>query len=156
MLSFVFLDSVSSLKAMSIMSVREAPPPTPEPLSITCSGGSMISLVGLLRIFFTNFHINISLKWKQFGPDRSPFPIKQECIPVGCVPPVHWPYLPVYSGGVCSQGGVCSWRGVCSRGCPLPRGVYPSMHWGRHPPVNRILDTRLWKYYLAPKFVCGR
>ena len=29
----------------------------------------------------------------------------------------------------------------------------------RHPPVNpvnRILDTRLWKYYLAPNFVCGR
>ena len=23
-------------------------------------------------------------------------------------------------------------------------------------PVNRILDTRLWKYYLAPNFLCGR
>ena len=50
---------------------------------------------------------------------------------------------------VCSQGGVCSggcllWgegcllrgRGVCSWG-----GVwYPSMHWGRHPPVNRMTN----------------
>ena len=69
-------------------------------------------------------------------------------------------------GGVCSRGGVCSGgvsapggsalggsglggcllQGVCSRG-----GVYPSMHWGRHPPpVERIFDTRLWKYYLGP------
>ena len=24
------------------------------------------------------------------------------------------------------------------------------------PPVDRILDTRYWKYYLAPNFVCGR
>ena len=24
------------------------------------------------------------------------------------------------------------------------------------PPVDRILDTLFWKYYLAPNFVCGR
>ena len=73
----------------------------------------------------------------------------------------------VCSGGVCLLlGGVCSWgctwsqRGVCSQGgCLLPvgdvcsQGVYLPRH---SPPVNRILDTRLWKYYLAPKFVCGR
>ena len=29
-------------------------------------------------------------------------------------------------------------------------GVYPSMQWGRPPALNRILDTRFWKYYLAP------
>ena len=29
-------------------------------------------------------------------------------------------------------------------------GVYPSMHWGRHPPpVDRILETCLWKHYLS-------
>ena len=58
--------------------------------------------------------------------------------PGGCLP-----------GGVCLPGG-CLSRRVSARGC-LPRGVYPSMHWGRHPlpPVNRILDTHLWKYYLA-------
>ena len=44
----------------------------------------------------------------------------------------------------CSDG-----RGVSARGC-LPWGMYPSMHWGRHPfPVYRILDTCLGKYYLA-------
>ena len=52
-------------------------------------------------------------------------------------------------GGVCSQGvsalgGVCSWGsalggvysegGVCYGGESAPGGVYPSMHWGRHPP----------------------
>ena len=52
-------------------------------------------------------------------------------------------------GGSAHRGSVCSW------GVSAPRGVYPSMHWGRHPPVNRILDTRLWKYYLAPNFICG-
>ena len=34
-------------------------------------------------------------------------------------------------GGVCSGGG----------GCLLPGGWYPSMHWGRPPPVDRITDT---------------
>ena len=37
-------------------------------------------------------------------------------------------------GGVCS-GGVCLW----SRG-GLLLGVYPCMHWGRPPPVNRMTD----------------
>ena len=59
------------------------------------------------------------------------------------------------------EGGVCFWGCVWSRGCVwsegvclvrgvcLVWGVHPSMHWGR-PPVDRILDTRLWKYYLDP------
>ena len=51
-------------------------------------------------------------------------------------------------GGVWSQGDVWS-RGVCLvpggvsglGGVSTPRGVwYPSMHWGRHPPVNRMTD----------------
>ena len=45
----------------------------------------------------------------------------------------------VCSGNVCSRGNVCSQWGVCYRGCLL-RGVYPSMHGGRHPPVNRMTD----------------
>ena len=44
--------------------------------------------------------------------------IKQECIPVGCLPAAHWPYA-----GVCFPGGVRS-RGA---GCP-------NMHWDRKPP----------------------
>ena len=85
----------------------------------------------------------------------------------------------VCSGG-CSQGGVCSrgsapggcllWGvclgggGVCSGGCPLwgvsvPRrsalgGGGVSQHALRQTPsplpVDIILDTRLWKYYLGP------
>ena len=63
-------------------------------------------------------------------------------------PSMHW-----------SQGGVCSGRGCLPlvpggllRGgaCLWSQRVYPSMQWGRPPPVNRILDTRFWKYYLAP------
>ena len=45
-------------------------------------------------------------------------------------------------------------------GTPHPRSRHPAQDQApprsRHPPVNRILDTRLWKYYLAPNFVCGR
>ena len=55
----------------------------------------------------------------------------------------------VCSGGVCSRGcllqGMSTPGGVCSGGCLLQGGVcswgwYPSMHWGRHPPVNRMTD----------------
>ena len=107
--------------------------------------------------------------------------MSKDCIPVGCVPPARWPYLPAGGwvsacsgeclpalgvggmsarGGVCSQGwcllqGVsaprgrgCLLQGVSApwRGC-LPGGLlgggvcsaggvwYPSMHWGRHPPM---------------------
>ena len=51
----------------------------------------------------------------------------------------------LFLGGVCSRGclpqGVCSQGVSASRGCLLLGGCwYPSMHWGRHPPVNRITD----------------
>ena len=58
---------------------------------------------------------------------------KQDCIPVGCIPPACWPYLPACTaqGGAWSQGvsalggcllqGECLlWGGVCSRGVPAP------------------------------------
>ena len=46
--------------------------------------------------------------------------IKQECIPVGCVPPAQWP-----SGGVSAPGGVSVPRGVSAlEGC-LTWGVWP-------------------------------
>ena len=32
----------------------------------------------------------------------------------------------------------------------LPSGCAPGDPRARHPPVNRILDRRFWKYYLAP------
>ena len=101
---------------------------------------------------------------------------KQDCIPVGCIPSARWPYLPACSalgvpgavGGCLVQGGACLVLGGClpgpgggvpawSRGgLPGPGGRwYPSMYWGSPPPVDRILDTRFRKYYLATNFVCG-
>ena len=85
--------------------------------------------------------------------------VKQECIPVGCVPPAHWPYL-VVSGrwglparGCIWQGGTCPGgvpaRGVPARGCTC-QGVYLSSTPNPLPPLDRILDTGYWKYYLAP------
>ena len=75
------------------------------------------------------------------------FSDKQECIPVGFVQPACCPYLPACTAlGVSAPGGG-GW--LLLEGC-APRGVYPSMQWGRPPLVNRILDASFWKYYLAP------
>ena len=52
-------------------------------------------------------------------------PVKQECIPVGCVPSAT---VAVYLRVSPREGGVCS-------------GVYT--------PLDRILDTCLWKHYLS-------
>ena len=55
-------------------------------------------------------------------------------------------------GGVCPGGclsGGCLPRGCLPRGC-LPWGVSAPVHAGIHtPPVNRMTDRYLWKYYLA-------
>ena len=73
----------------------------------------------------------------------------QECIPVECVPSatvaVCWGVSATGGlvsafrggGGVCFPGG----GGLCFRegGC-LPGGLYRSMHWGRHPAVDRMTD----------------
>ena len=148
----------------------------------------MVDLWGGTRPPLSTIFIILCNLWKKY--------CKQDCIPVGCVLPACWPYLPACSApggvpgpggvcsggvctrGVCSRGDVCTWswggllqgclfRGcVCSRVCTWSQGGVCSQ-WGvsapggvylpRHsPPVNRILDTRLWKYYLAPKFVCVR
>ena len=59
-------------------------------------------------------------------------------------------------GGVPAQGVYLAGReeGVCTfPGMYLAGGVYLSRY---SSPPNRILDTRYWKYYLAPNFVCGR
>ena len=46
--------------------------------------------------------------------------VKQECIPVGCVPAAHWPYGG--GGSPCERGGVLPARG----GVSLPGGVLPA------------------------------
>ena len=54
------------------------------------------------------------------------FSIKQECIPVGCVPAARRPYA-----GVCFPGGVCLvWGGSAwSGGCAWPGGCAWSGGW---------------------------
>ena len=71
----------------------------------------------------------------------------QECIPVGCLPPVCWPYPSIH----CARGGGLSLvlGHVCPGGC-LPRGVYPSMQWGRRPSL--WTDRHLWKHNLCKLF----
>ena len=88
----------------------------------------------------------------------------------------HWPYFIVYGrGGAPAWGSVLAWgvylpggctcltRGVPAQGVYLPRRVYlprgctcPGVYLPEEctcpgtPPMDRILDTRFWKYYLAP------
>ena len=52
--------------------------------------------------------------------------LQEVCIPVGSVPSA--------AVAVFCDGGICLW----SQG-----GVHPSMHWSRHPPVNRMTDRQV-------------
>ena len=79
--------------------------------------------------------------------------VKKECIPVGCVPPAHWAYLVVsamHAPPAMHAYPPCT---PPCHACPpathaSPCHAYPpAMH---APTVDRILDTRFWKYYLAP------
>ena len=104
----------------------------------------------------------------------------QDCIPVGCIPPARWPYLPVSSarrgggGGTClirvgggwSRGGVCLPSPGGGGGyLPGPGGGPAWSQGGRvgvlsqqalrqtpppPPPTCEQNHRRLWKYYLAP------
>ena len=117
----------------------------------------MNSLFRSLRVTTYRETLCPKLKWKQ------------ECIPVGCVPPACWPYPSMHwagfffpsmhwTGGCLPRGGlsegVCL-GGVCPGGCLprecLPRGMcvckgvggvadtLPQTR-GRHPPVDRMTD----------------
>ena len=55
--------------------------------------------------------------------------LKQECIPVGCVPPACWPYPIVSHGGFASGGG-----GSASMGWADPPVMWPVMHAERPTP----------------------
>ena len=83
--------------------------------------------------------------------------IKEDCIPEECVPPARWPYLPacsaLWGGGGSGPWGIWSWGILVPGGClsgPRGGGVVSQHALRQTPPVNRILDTRLWKYNLAP------
>ena len=74
---------------------------------------------------------------------------------------VHGP-----GGCTCLVPGGCTWSqgGTClvPGGCTWSRGSVPGPGEGYGVPVQVLPsprgenDTRLWKYYLAPNFVCGR
>ena len=102
--------------------------------------------IHLILSLIINHHDNGDQAAKRFyrDPQYTKY-FKQECIPVGCVPSavvaVCWGGLP--------GGGVSAWwrGGVCLGGAYL-RGV--SQHSLRQThPLDRILDTHFWQYYLA-------
>ena len=89
---------------------------------------------------------------------------KQEFIPVGCVPAARWPYAEVCFPGGSAPGGCLLPRGCLLGGCLLEGvsawgvsapggGVYPTMHWGRHPspPVDRHTLVKIlpWPNFAA-------
>ena len=76
------------------------------------------------NLTWTNFHVWTSMK---LGHEMNGY-IRQECIPVGCVPAARRPYAGVCfpGGGVCSRGG-CLLPGVGGMG--LLRGGVPARGW---------------------------
>ena len=87
--------------------------------------------------------------------------IKQDYIPVGCVPPARWPYLPAssargggWSGG-CLFGGVPAWSrwGVCSWGVPGLGGL-PDPG-GVPGPGGRVPGLGGWGACLVPEEMPG-
>ena len=103
--------------------------------------------------------------------------LQQECIPVGCVPSAA--VAGRGGEGEVSARGCLAWWGreLSGQGAVYPRGVCPGGEWGcldrgmsgqgvsvqrvsakrgvsqhalgQRPPVDRILDTHLWKHYLS-------
>ena len=74
------------------------------------------------------------------GKPIKPRSEQQECIPIGCVPPARYCTRGVSVQGHLCPGAVCPGReGVCPGGVSVRET----------PPVERILDTHLWKHYLA-------
>ena len=76
---------------------------------------------------------------------------KQVCIPVGCVPPACWPYLPARTvqGRVSAPGGVSGPRGG---GAPGGRGSAIPACTEAAPPPREQNDRQVQKYYLGPNF----
>ena len=138
------------------------------PLCVACSWGWIqTQMEGLPEIYIVSLSAT-GIQWRfskvricrnlpEFGKlNLLKLLLKQDCIPVGCIPPACWPYLPACT--VHCAGGGCLllvWCLLLGGGACL--GGLVSQHALRQtPPVDRILDTRYWKYYLAPNFVCGR
>ena len=95
---------------------------------------------------------------------ESHMPVKQECIPVGCVPPTavavggglhhaHPPPWTMHLPWTMHTPGPCLPPDHAPPGpCTPPDHAPPSPG----PCIPLWTDTRLLTYYLAPNFVCGR
>ena len=74
-------------------------------------------------------------------------PGNHACPPQPCMPPCNHTCPPT------------TMHAPGNHACPQQPRMPPSNHALpklARPPVDRILDTCFWKYYLAPNFVCGR
>ena len=87
--------------------------------------------------------------------------IKQECIPLGCVASALYRTGGGFCPGVSVQGvSVQGLGGSSVRGLEVSVQGWGSLSTGvsvreTPSPVNRMTDTRLWKHYLTPNFICG-
>ena len=96
------------------------------------------------RIYVNSQYVPVNLHFTKMCESRLQY--QQECIPVGCVPPVCWPHPSMHwAGGVYPSmhwaGGLCipactGAGGVSALGWCLPGGVW------QRPPVNRMADRR--------------
>ena len=88
-----------------------------------------------------------------------------------CPPAMHAPLLPIWTAPACERVTLLLWIEIPFdfHACPLPQNRFPATHphacpptmhaplpctffpcHAHPPPMDRILDTRFWKYYLAP------
>ena len=82
---------------------------------------------------------------------------QQDCIPVGCVPPARWPYLPTCPGLGLLQGG--GGRGAWSRGgCLVPGGVVSQHSLRQTPPLWTEFLTHVYENITLPQtsFAAGK
>ena len=113
-------------------------------------------LIGLAILWQTDRHEHMQNKnyyLTRICPHK-----QQECIPVGCILPAHWPYAmhtPSTHAPCHAHPPSCMppiTHAPCHTHCPAmhaPCHAHPPPCHASPPPV-RILDTRFWKYYLAP------
>ena len=108
---------------------------------VVCFEATMKQPSSWQHIFRHKWRHDITL-WAEFCVQKQDFLTwsfeSKVCIPVGCVPPAHWPYLIVSGGGEPACPGGMWAPGVRARG------------WGHactHAPVNRMTDRckNIWR-----------
>ena len=134
----------------------------------SCVKGTIFLNMVILRVECTEAELKVSLHWSQMNWKVSANAkmtlylffswiktlVKQDCIPLGCIPPAGWPYLPVCSapggclvlGGGLVPGGTCLvlWGGA--GGIPTCTEADPPLWTESQTPV------KIWP---CPNFVAG-